>query len=55
VADVEVAVGFGREAGMDSRVALFGDMRRDDVADKIRGCRRVFFRLDSWFCHLKKS
>ena len=37
VADVQVAVGLGREARDDLRVALFRDILRDDVADEVAG------------------
>jgi len=43
VADVQVAVGLGGEAGDDFRVALLADMRCDDITNEIGRCRcRVF-------------
>ena len=40
VTDMEVAVGLGRESRDDLGVAFFGDLGRDEVADKIGGCGR---------------
>ena len=40
VADVQVAVGLGRETRDDLGVTLFRDMLRDDVADEIARGRR---------------
>ena len=37
MADVQVAVGLGREAGVDLRVFLLGDVGGDNVADEIGG------------------
>jgi hypothetical protein len=37
VADVQVAVGLGREAGDDLGVAFLRDVARDDVTDEVTG------------------
>ena len=37
MADVQVAVGFGRKPGDDLRVALGRDVGRDDVANEVLG------------------
>ena len=37
VADMEIAIGLRREPGDDFGVALFGDVARNDVADKVAG------------------
>ena len=37
MADVQVAVGFGRETGMDLRIFFFSNMPDHDVANEIRG------------------
>src|SRR5512144_2447672 len=37
---MEVAVGFGRETGMNLRIFAFGGVRGDDVADEVRRARR---------------
>ena len=40
VADVEVAVGLGREAGDGDRDAARGEVRRDDLADEVAALGR---------------
>ena len=41
VADVEVAVGLRRKAGVDAGILFFRDVCGDDVADKIGGAAGV--------------
>ena len=52
VADVELAVGFGRKAGVNEGIALFGQMRGDDVPNEIGGGGRAELGQDlawSWY------
>ena len=54
MADVEVAIRFGRKARVDFRITLFRHMRRHDVADKIRrrrGWRGRGCLSWTWSCH----
>ncbi len=40
MADVQIAVGFRWETSVDLRIRVTTDVRRNDIADEIRGTRR---------------